>query len=211
MSTRKKKTSPSSSHKSEILTEHLLDTAASFFLKKGFAGSSVSEIARQAHASKESFYSRYSTKEDLFGAVIRRQADRMAEQMKALFLSGAPTAVTLTSFGERFLERVLADDTITLQTTISLDAGKFPELARTFYELGPARVIAALSRYLEEQVSQGKLQKLNPTTAAHHFLGLINSETMLKVTLGIAPKPNKDLQRSRVKSAVEVFMRGYAK
>ena len=211
MAKSKRTTPSSSSDKSEILTEHLLDIAASFFLERGFAGSSVSEIARQARASKESFYSRYPTKEDLFRAVIRRQADRMAEQMNALFLSEAPTAVTLTSFGEGLLERFLADDTITLQRTISLDAGKFPELARIFYELGPARMIAALSRYLAEQVSQGKLRQLNPDTAAHHFLGLINSETMLKVTLGVAPKPSKEVIRRRVKSAVDVFLRAYAK
>jgi AcrR family transcriptional regulator len=205
-----KKTLSSSSDKSEILTEHLLDIAASFFLEKGYAGSSVSQIARHAHASKESFYSRYPTKEDLFRAVIRRQTDRMAEQMNALFLSDAPTAVTLTSFGEGLLEQLMADETITLQRTISLDVDKFPELARIFWEVGPARMIAALSHYLEDQVTQGKLRKLNPESAALHFMGLINSETMLKVTLGVAPKPSKDVQHRRVKSAVDVFLRGYA-
>jgi AcrR family transcriptional regulator len=207
----KKATPSSSSDKSEALTEHLLEVAASFFLKKGFAGSSVTQIARQARASKESFYSRFPTKEDLFRAVIRRQTDRMAGQMSALFISDAPTAVTLTAFGEGLLERFTADDTITLQRTISLDEGKFPELARIFYELGPARMIAALSRYLEEQVSRGKLRKLDSETAAHQFLGLIISETMLKVTLGVAPKPNKDVRCRRVKSAVDVFLNGYAK
>ena len=206
----KKKMLSSSSDKSEILTEHLLDIAASFFLEKGFAGSSVSEMARHARASKESFYSRYTTKEELFRAVIRRQTDRMAEDLNALFLCNAPTAVTLTSFGERLLEQLMADETITLQRTISLDAAKFPELARIFWEVGPARMIAALSHYLEAQVTQGKLRKLDPESAALQFMGLINSETMLKVTLGISPKPSKDVQRRRVKSAVDVFLRGYA-
>lgn len=64
------------------------------------------------------------------------------------------------------MERFVSDDTTTLQRTISLDAGKFPELARIFYELGPARMIAALSCYLEEQVAQGKLRKLDPESAA---------------------------------------------
>jgi TetR/AcrR family transcriptional repressor of mexJK operon len=207
-----KKAPPSSSNdKSEALTRHLLDVAASFFLNKGFAGSSVTEIARQARASKESFYSRFPTKEDLFRAVIRRQTDHMSEKMSALFVSDAPTAVTLTSFGEGFLARFMADDTITLQRTISLDGTKFPELGRMFYELGPARMVGALSRYLEQQVSQGKLRALDSEGAAHHFLGLIISETMLKVTLGVMPKPGKELQRRIVKSAVDVFLHGYAK
>jgi len=210
MAKSKKKMLSSSSEKSEILTEHLLDIAASFFLEKGFAGSSVSEMARHARASKESFYSRYPTKEELFRAVIRRQTDRMSRQMKAMFLSEAPTEVTLTSFGERLLEQLMADETITLQRTISLDAGRFPELARIFWEVGPARMIGALSHYLEAQVSQGKLRKLDPESAALHFVGLINSETMLKVTLGITPKPSKDVQHRRVKSAVDVFLHGYA-
>jgi TetR/AcrR family transcriptional regulator, mexJK operon transcriptional repressor len=207
-----KKAPPSSSNdKSEALTEHLLDVAASFFLKKGFAGSSVTQIARQARASKESFYTRFPTKEDLFRAVIRRQTESMSGKMSALFISDAPTAVTLTSFGEGFFARFMADDTVTLQRTIALDGGKFPELGRMFYELGPARMIGALSRYLEQQVSKGKLRELDSENAAHHFVGLIISETMLKVTLGISPKPNKDAQRRIVKSAVDVFLHGYGK
>jgi AcrR family transcriptional regulator len=207
-----KKALPSSSNdRSEALTEHLLDVAASFFLKKGFAGSSVTQIARQARASKESLYTRFATKEDLFRAVIRRQTDHMSEKMSSLFISDAPTAVTLTSFGEGFLARFMADDTVTLQRTITLDGGKFPELGRMFYELGPARMIGALSRYLEQQVSKGKLRELDSENAAHQFLGLIISETMLKVTLGISPKPSKDVQQRIVKSAVDVFLHGYAK
>ncbi|WP_353069894.1 TetR/AcrR family transcriptional regulator [Tunturibacter empetritectus] len=211
MAKSKKALTSAPTDKSEALTEHLLDVAASFFLKNGFAGSSVTQIAREARASKESFYSRFPTKEDLFRAVIQRQTDHMSGKMSALFISDAPIAVTLTSFGEGFLARFMADDTITLQRTLSLDRGKFPELGRMFYELGPARMIGALSRYLEQQVSQSKLRELNSEAAAHHFLGLIISETMLKVTLGVSPKPNKDAQQRIVKSAVDVFLHGYTK
>jgi len=199
-----------SQERSEARTEQLLDVAAKFFLEKGFAGASVSQIARQAHASKETFYSRYPTKEDLFRAVIRRQTDFMAAQMDALFVTGAPTEETLIAFGAVMVERLVSENTITLHRTIALDSRRFPELARIFFELGPARVIARLSLYLGEQMAQGKLRNVDPVAAAQQFLGLLTAETMMRRTLGIAPLPTGEELHSKVRSAVDVFLHGYA-
>jgi len=195
--------------RAEALTDHLLDVAAKFFLEKGFAGASVTQIARAAHASKESFYSRYSTKEDLFRAVIRRQTDIRAAELHSVLVPHALPEKTLTSFGEIMLDRVLAEEALALHRTLYMEGRRFPELARIFYELGPARTIASLSKYLDEQVSKGRLLKLNSQLAAHQFMDLLVTEMVMRGSLGIFPKPTKMEKRKKVEDTVAFFLRGY--
>jgi TetR/AcrR family transcriptional repressor of mexJK operon len=200
---------PPQKERAEALTDHLLDVAAKFFLEKGFAGASVTQIARAAHASKETFYSRYSTKEELFRAVIRRQTDIMASEFNSVLVPQALPEKALTSFGEIMLDRLLADETLALQRTISMEWRRFPELAKIFYELGPVRTGASLSKYLDEQVSKGRLLKLNSKLAAQQFMDLLVTEMVIRGSLGIFPKPTKMEKRKKVEDTVAFFLRGY--
>jgi TetR/AcrR family transcriptional repressor of mexJK operon len=180
--------------RAEALTDHLLDVAAKYFLEKGFAGASVTQIARSAHASKETFYSRYATKEELFCAVIRRQTDTMAVELSSVLAPHALPETALMSFGEIMLDRLLAEETIALNRTISMEWQRFPELAKI---------------YLDEQASKGRLLKLNAKLAAQQFMDLLVSEMVMRGSLGIFPKPTKTEKRKKVEDTVTLFLRGY--
>ena len=52
--------------------ERILDAAAKVFLKRGFEGASVDEIADVARAGKPTIYARFPGKEALFAAVMAR-------------------------------------------------------------------------------------------------------------------------------------------
>lgn len=200
---------PSPKERSEILTDHLLDVAAKFFLEQGFEGASVNQIARHAHASKETFYSRYPTKEELFRAVIRRKTDLMAVKLSTVLLPHTLPKKALTSFGEIMLERLLVEEAVALRRTLSMEHRRFPELSKIFYELGPVRTHTTLAKYLEEQVSKGQLRKLNPQLAARQFMDLLAADVVLRASLGIFPSPTKDERRQKVRDTVEFFLRGY--
>jgi TetR/AcrR family transcriptional regulator, mexJK operon transcriptional repressor len=203
MATRKKRLT------SDARTEQLLDVAAKFFLEKGFEGASVSEIARQAKASKETFYHRYSSKEDLFLAVMRRQTDLLATELNAVLVPDAPTEEALQSFGVVIVGRMISAPSISMHKILSLESSRFPDLPKLFFELGPARVIATLARYLCEQMVLGRLRKMDAELAAQHFLALLTAGTMSRVQLGILPTPTPAQLRRKVQAAVDVFMHGY--
>ncbi len=195
----------------EARTERLLDVAATFFLEKGYEGTSVSEIAREAHASKETFYSRYSSKAELFLAVMRRQTDRTATELNAVLVPNTPIEEALESFGVVIVGRIISQSSLSMHRVLALESARFPDLPRLFFEMGPARVLATLSRYLCEQMVLGRLRKLDAEAAAHHFLSLCTAETMMRVNLGIKPIPTPEEARRKVKAAVNVFLHGYAR
>jgi TetR/AcrR family transcriptional repressor of mexJK operon len=95
-------------------TDYLLDVAANLFLSKGFAATSVGEIAACAKASKSAFYSRFPTKEKLFTEVFRRRADASFQQFATILLPDSEPREVLCALGESLIRCVLAPDCINL-------------------------------------------------------------------------------------------------
>jgi AcrR family transcriptional regulator len=61
----------------------MLDAAVSVFSRRGYHAASMDEIAEIAGISKPMVYAYVGTKEDLFAACIRREADRMMAAIAA--------------------------------------------------------------------------------------------------------------------------------
>lgn len=70
---------------SQIQTrERLLDSALKVFSRRGFYGASVDEIAAEAGYSKGAVYSNFSTKEELFLALVDRRFAKDAEEYPSI-------------------------------------------------------------------------------------------------------------------------------
>ena len=195
--------------RADILTERLLDVATDFFMERGFEGASVTQIARQARASKESFYSRYPTKEELFRAVISRKTDQLAAQAVSILSPELPPRDALTTFGDIFLERILGDEIAALRRTLWTEWRRIPELVKMFYDLGPSRGNVVLAKYLECQVAKGRLAPLDAPLAARQFTDLVAAEMVTRAAYGIFPKPTKNEKKKKVRDSVELFLRAY--
>ena len=199
-----------SEERTEQLTSRLLEAASRLFMEKGFDATSMVEIARSAHASKETFYRYFPTKEILFREVVIRNAKQLVTEMSAVLLSHEPPEKALTSFGELVLTRILATEATALHRILSMERERFPELRGVFHEKGPARVHAALSGYLAEQMAKGALRKRDSGIAARQFFDLVAAEMLMKITISGHSHPSKAQMRKRVKEAVECFLHGYA-
>ncbi|WP_158615458.1 TetR/AcrR family transcriptional regulator [Acidipila sp. EB88] len=196
------------SARTERLTNRLVDAATQLFMEKGFDATSMVEIARAAHASKETFYRYFPTKSDLFRAVILRRAHEFAVEMSALLVSYEAPVEALTAFGKFVLGRILAAEAMGLLRILAMERERFPELRAIFHDQGPARVHGALAAYLAEQVARGKLRAMNPQTAARQFFDLCAAEMMMRV-MRMGEKPSSDEIAQRVQEAVECFLHGY--
>ena len=199
--------------KSEIRTERvtnrLLDAASKFFMERGFEATSMGEIARYARASKETFYRHFPGKEDLFRAVVIRGARMVAGELSAVLLTHETPDKALAAFGELFLDRILAKDSISFQRMMMMERERFPELVQSLRADGRERVRASLARYLDEQVARGRLRKMDTAVGARQFLDLVAAEMIFAATRCGRPKPSNAQIRQRVKEAVDCFLHGY--
>jgi AcrR family transcriptional regulator len=72
----------------EQTRERLLDAAAEVFSQRGFQAASVEEVAETAGYSKGAVYSNFTSKEELFLALLDRHLERVLQVVAGLAVSG---------------------------------------------------------------------------------------------------------------------------
>jgi TetR/AcrR family transcriptional regulator, mexJK operon transcriptional repressor len=125
----------------------IVEAATTVFLRKGYLGTSMDEIAALAGVSKQTVYKHFADKERLFSEIVRSTVDEVAEgvfgEVIRLEDSGDVEA-DLRDLARRQLAAVMQPRLLRLRRLVIGESGRFPELGRTFYERGPARTVATL-------------------------------------------------------------------
>jgi TetR/AcrR family transcriptional regulator, mexJK operon transcriptional repressor len=158
--------------------EAILEAATKVFLRNGYLGTSMDEIAALAAVSKQTVYKHFANKEWLFSEIVlstlSEASDRVYDEVLKLEESGDIEA-DLRDLARRQLATVMQPRILQLRRLVIGEAGRFPELGRTFYEQGPQRTINVLATVFERLAERGVLQLDDPRLAAAHFNWLIMS------------------------------------
>jgi AcrR family transcriptional regulator len=191
----------------------ILDAAATVFLRKGYVGTSMDEIAALAAVSKQTVYKHFADKQRLFSelvtATVKQASDPVQEEVRDLRDTGDIEA-DLRDLARRQLTKVMQPQVLQLRRLVIGEAGRFPELGRTFYEQGPGRTIAALASVFEQLGGRGLLRVGDASVAAEHFNWLIMSVPLNRAMLlgDDDPVADADLERY-AREGVHVFLAAY--
>lgn len=103
----------------------ILDAAERLFLAHGFAGASMSEIAKSSGVTKSLIHHHFGSKDALWREVKRRRFASYNEQQIALFAQGGPNADLLRE-SMRVYFRFLRDnpDTVRLMSWVTLEGDR---------------------------------------------------------------------------------------
>jgi AcrR family transcriptional regulator len=192
----------------------ILDAATEAFLRNGYLGTSMDEIAANAQVSKQTVYKHFADKERLFHAIVTSAVAEVADpndaDVHALQDSG-DLARDLRALALRQLKRVLQPEILRLRRLVIAEASRFPELGRAFYEQGPGRTVEALTEAFRGLAERGLLRLEDPRVAAAHFNWLVMSiplnDAML---LGNDTTPPTAALKRYADSGVRVFLAAYA-
>src|SRR3954447_15315843 len=94
--------------------ESVLAAAKRAFLAGGFGAVSMDAIAREAAVSKATVYAHFTSKEELFGAVIARLSERRFHGFSVDALDPRDIDASLLTIASRFLDLVLSSEAIAL-------------------------------------------------------------------------------------------------
>jgi AcrR family transcriptional regulator len=193
----------------------ILQAATTVFLRNGYVGTSMDEVAGLAGVSKQTVYKHFADKERLFTelvtATIREASDQVHDEVLNLEDSGN-LEDDLRTFAGRVLANVMQPGILQLRRLVIGEATRFPELGRTFYELGPGRSLATLAGVFAELSKRGVLKLDDPSLAAEQFNWLIMSIPLNRAMLlgDDQPATATDLDRY-AEAGVKVFLAAYAK
>jgi len=193
----------------------ILEAARTLFLRNGYRGTSMDEIAGVAAVSKQTVYKHFADKKSLFSEIVtgtvNEAGDTVHDQVLKLQESGNLEA-DLRGLARRQLAMVMQPQILRLRRLVIAEAERFPELGRTFYERGPGRTIAALATLFERLGTRGVLQLDDPHLAAEHFNWLVMSIPLNQaMLLGHDEPPSApDLDRY-ADTGVQVFLAAYGR
>lgn len=193
----------------------IVEAAAGLFLDHGYQGTSMDEIAALAAVSKQTVYKNFSDKEQLFSHIVLGAAARADEFIQALprVLAGTgDVRAGLQALARQYLATVMQPRLLQLRRLIISEAGRFPDLARTYYRQVPERVMDALAAQLGELAGRGLLRVDDPHVAASHLafliLGLPLDRAMFLGTGHELSAAERDRQAD---DAVDVFLAAYGR
>lgn len=161
----------------------IMEAARTVFLRKGYAGASMDEIAAIAMVSKQTVYKNFADKERLFTEIITSdisQAEDTSQSMVRALPESEDIEMDLRQFARRLVTVVMQPHLVQMRRIIIGEADRFPALARTWYAHGPERGYTTLAERFAELARRGRLRVDDPLLAAQHFNWLVLSVPMNK-------------------------------
>ena len=116
----------------------------------------------------------------------------------------------LSEFGVRLVLFLTRPEIVRAARVVAAGADDYPDLAAAFFAAGPAVVIKAVGAFLAAVQTREKLRIPDPEVAAEQLVAAWLGVDQLRQSLGVGGPPALDAVARRVKSATEVFFRGWA-
>ena len=189
--------------------QEVLDVATDYFLAHGYQGASINAMARSSGISKESIYRYFSSKKQLFEAVIGRE---LADYQIAVRRLSAETTMDLREALINIAETVLAiattDRTLALRRLIFEEARRSPDVGQHYYKIGPEYAFAAVEEIFRSHHAESDF---DPAILSRHFLALVAYRPILERECALGPTLSRAEIRARVESIVGDFMKAFLK
>jgi AcrR family transcriptional regulator len=191
----------------------ITEAATELFLRDGYRGTSMDDIAAAAGVSKQTIYKQFAHKEQLFShvveALVNAASDPVYDAVRALQVSGDVEA-ELRAIARRQLELVLRPRLMQLRRLVIAEAARFPQLGKVFFDQGPRRTIDALADTFRQLDERGLLHIDDPLTAASQFNWLVMGPPMnAAMLLGLDKPPRKTELDHWANAGVKTFLAAF--
>lgn len=189
--------------------EQVLEGARTVFLRDGFEGASVDDIARSAGVSKATLYSYFPDKRILFMEVAKAECLRQEKRTDELVEMQSDPKAALREAAEAMIRLFVSPFGKHVFKVCVAEADRFPELGRGFWESGPARVRSRMIDFFNDAIARGQLDIEDCGLAADQFAELCKADLFPKMVFGIQ-STFSDAEIARVADgAVATFMARY--
>lgn len=191
--------------------EQVLEGARSIFLRDGFEGASVDDIAAAAGVSKATLYSYFPDKRLLFLEAAKSECARQADESVNPMPAAASARDMLRHVGGKIVDFISSDFGMAMFRIGVAEAQRFPEIGREFYQTGPLLLRQRLGAHLRDFVARGDLAIEDIDLAADQFAELCKADIHGRLILGVTQKVSPRDARRIIDGAVEMFLARYAR
>lgn len=187
----------------------VLEGARTIFLRDGFEGASVDDIAQAAGVSKATLYSYFPEKRIMFTEVFRAELARDTADAGALLEVDLPVGQILPFIVQMISAHIVSDFGMAIFRVSVAEAERFPLLAHEYYEAGPAQLRRQLVRYLRKRAACGELKIADFDLAADQLIELSSTSLHDRALFLGRDSVDTALLRKVCDGAVRMFLACY--
>lgn len=181
------------------------------FIEMGFDAASMNDITREAGVSKGTIYVYFSSKEELFEALIEEERSAIFNDLYDALEMGQGVRNTLVRFGTALATKITSETVMRAQRSVIGICERMPELGARFYESGPKRGHGKLVSYLSRAVDEGHLTIPDIDAAAFQLTELCMAGLFRQRLFGYrSAAPHPDEIAKVVSAGVDVFLSAYS-
>ncbi len=187
---------PKFKRRSEARPDEILDAALGLFLVKGFAQTTVEEIAAAASLSKGTVYLYFASKEALLEGLVHRAVSPLAERAVSELETGHDhprdtLARVLTS-----IAKAMNDDmTAAVPMLVIREAATVPSIAAIYRDEVLSHVVPALAGLLSRAQARGLIRQVDPELTVRTIAGPIFAHLILSKVFDLRPAGGVQLDR----------------
>ena len=196
---------PLSEHASADCRQRLIQAATDAFMEEGYRVS-VDRIALRAGVAKQTLYNHFPGKGALFGEVVRRSTENV---LVALNGDECNVRESLLRFSAAFRAKLLGESGLAMFRALISEVSRFPDLAKAFYQNGPAEMARRLADFLRGAMDRGQLRQDDPDFATEMLLGMLSGIERTRRLCGELPLA-QEAEALRVTRIVDCFLGAYA-
>lgn len=191
--------------------DQVLEGARRVFMRDGYEGASVDDIAREASVSKATLYSYFSDKRLMFKEVFRHELLRERTDASALVNVDLPIEQMLPFVAQLITNHMVSEFGLRTYRISVAEAERFPALSAEFYQSGPRDLQKHLSKYIEKGQERGELMQDIPDLelAADSFVHLIATRVFDHALFLGRDSVTPEMIRESCDNGVRVFLRAY--
>jgi TetR/AcrR family transcriptional regulator, mexJK operon transcriptional repressor len=195
----------------------VVEAARTLFLRKGYASTTMEEIAAAAGLTKRTLYNNYPDKEALFTQIVTEVmafAEAFARGLHDEFtapVTAKNLRVTLHDLARRLALGIMRPEVVALRRLLIGEAREFPAFGATYFERAPGQVLDALASGFGRWGRRGLLHVGGAAAArlaAAQFAYLVVGEPLDRAML-IGTVPSNDHVIDCAREGVETFLARY--
>lgn len=196
--------------KSEEKRQQIIEASTRLFTEQGFAQTSMDQVAKAAGVSKQTVYSHFGSKDELFVDAVSRKC--VSHNMAGLMhdkIDDPQQALSDMAFS--FIDLLLTEEVVSTHRTCVGESEAYPHVSRLFYSAGPERTITEIAECMALFDQRGLLSISEPRFAAVQLLCMVKGEICLQSEYNVEKRLSDDKVKAYIHSCVAMFLRGYAK
>lgn len=195
--------------KSESKRKQILVAATVLFTEQGYSATSMALIAKNAGVSKQTVYSHFGSKDELFSASIKQKCD--SYQMTEIPLDTAcEPAEILFILAKRFLDMLTSKEALAIHKICAYESKSYPQISELFYQEGPERIINDVAKLMAEFDKKRQLAIPEARFAALQFLNMVKGECWMRLEFNTKKQISDTEINSYLNSSIAMFIKGYS-